>query len=171
MFKLGTYFGRTPGVFAAILAGLRDEPLNLILTIGRDLDPAAFGPQPASVHIERYIPQSLLLPSCAAVVSHCGSGTLYAALDHGLPLVNIPIAADQPENAARCAELGVGVTVGPDERTPEAIRAAVREVLAAPAYRRNAERVRDEMAALPGPEHAVVLLERLATEGRPIVSA
>jgi UDP:flavonoid glycosyltransferase YjiC (YdhE family) len=168
---LGTFFGRTPGVLAAILAGVRDEPLTLIATVGRDLDPADWGPQPENVHVERYIPQSLLLPACAAVVSHCGSGTMYAALDHGLPLVNIPIAADQPENAARCAALGVGVTIAPDERTPEAIRAAVREVLVNPAYRQNAERVRDEMASLPGPEYAVELLARLARDKQPIRTA
>lgn len=167
---LGTFFGRTPGVLAAILASARDEPLTLIATVGRDLDPADWGPQPENVRVERYIPQSLLLPACAAVVSHCGSGTMYAALDHGLPLVNIPIAADQPENAARCAALGVGVTVGLDERTPAAIRAAVREVLANPTYRANAERVRDEIATQPGPEHAAVLLERLAAERRPMVT-
>jgi hypothetical protein len=41
-------------------------------------------------------------------------------------------------------------------------------VLANPAYRRAAGRLRAEIAALPGPEHAVALLERLATEKRPI---
>jgi UDP:flavonoid glycosyltransferase YjiC (YdhE family) len=29
-------------------------------------------------------------------------------------------------------------------------------------YRDSAERIRDEIAALPGPEHAVTLLKRLA---------
>jgi UDP:flavonoid glycosyltransferase YjiC (YdhE family) len=41
-------------------------------------------------------------------------------------------------------------------------------VLADPSYRANAERVRDEIAALPGPEFAVALLERLAAEKQPI---
>ena len=35
----------------------------------------------------------------------------------------------------------------------------------------SAERVRDEMAALPGPERAVELLERLASEKQPILAA
>ena len=61
--------------------------------------------------------------------------------------------------------------VEPGDRTIEAIRSAVRAVLAGPTYRTNAERVRDEMAALPGPEHAVALLERLAREKQPILSA
>jgi UDP:flavonoid glycosyltransferase YjiC (YdhE family) len=44
-------------------------------------------------------------------------------------------------------------------------------VQADPAYRRNAERVRDAMAALPGMDHAVALLERLAREKQPLLRA
>ncbi len=167
---LGTVYNQ-PEVFRAFIAGLRDEAVTLIVTVGRDQDPADYGPQPGNVHIERYIPLSLLLPHCDVVVTNGGSGTLTAALGHGLPVVVVPIAADQPQNAARCASLGVGVTIGPEERTPTAIRAAVREVLADPTYRQNTERLRDEMVALPGPEYAVALLERLAVEKRPLLTA
>ena len=104
---MGTVFNRMPGVLEAILAGLRDEPLTLIVTTGRDRDPAEFGPQPAHVHIERYVPQSLLFPRCDLIVTHGGTGTVLTALDHGLPMVLIPIAADQPDNARRCEALGV----------------------------------------------------------------
>jgi UDP:flavonoid glycosyltransferase YjiC (YdhE family) len=46
------------------------------------------------------------------------------------------------------------------------VREAVSAVLQDPAYRTAAERVREEIRALPGPEHAVRLLERLVqTEG------
>jgi UDP:flavonoid glycosyltransferase YjiC (YdhE family) len=167
---LGTAVNQTPGIFPAILEGLGDAPINLILAVGRDADPGAFGQQPPNVHIERYIPQSLLFPHCDLVVSHGGSGTILTALSYGLPLVNIPIGSDQPENATRCTELGVGVTVPLAELSPEAIRRAVREVLSNPGYRARAERLRDEMAAMPGPEHAVALLERLAVERQPMTS-
>jgi len=167
---LGTVFNQ-PEVFRSFIAGLRDEAVTLIVTVGRDQDPADYGPQPENVHIERYIPLSLLLPHCDMVVTNGGSGTMTAALGAGLPVVVVPIAADQPENAARCASLGVGVTIGPEERTPTAIRAAVREVLANPTYRAAAGRLRDEIAALPGPEYAVALLERLAVEKRPLLTS
>lgn len=165
---LGTVFNsRTPGLFEAILDGLRQEPINLILTVGRDRDPDDFGPQPDNVHIERYVPQSLLLPHCDLVITHAGFSTVITALSCGLPLVAIPIDADQPVNAERCAALGVAQVIQSRQRTPDAIRDAVRTVLADPVYRRNAERIRDEMSALPGPEHAVTLLERLAHDKQP----
>jgi UDP:flavonoid glycosyltransferase YjiC (YdhE family) len=46
----------------------------------------------------------------------------------------------------------------------------VSTVLDDPAYRRNAERLRDEIAARPEPAYAVGLLERLAEEKRPLYS-
>jgi UDP:flavonoid glycosyltransferase YjiC (YdhE family) len=166
---LGTVMNRTTEILQAILDGLREEPVNLILTTGRDVDPAIFGAQPPHVHVERYIPQSLLFPHCDLVVAHGGSGTVRDALIHGLPMVIIPVSADQFTNAKRCAELGVGTVIAPDRRTPEAIREAAREVLRNASYRQNAERMRDEMQALPGLEHAVELLERLARERTPVI--
>ena len=41
------------------------------------------------------------------------------------------------------------------------MREAVSSVLENPTYRAAAERVRDEIRRLPGPDHAVRLLERL----------
>jgi MGT family glycosyltransferase len=161
-FTLGTVFNLESGdLFARVLAGLRDLPINVIATVGREIDPAEFDPQPANIRIERYIPQTVILPLCAAVVSHGGSGSVIGALAHGLPSVLIPMGADQPLNAARCAALGVGLALDAVAATPEAIRAAVATVLENPGYRAAAERLRDEIAALPGPEHAVRLLEQL----------
>jgi UDP:flavonoid glycosyltransferase YjiC (YdhE family) len=171
-FTLGTVFNIESGdLFARVLAGLRDLPINVIATVGREIDPEEFGPQPANVHIEQYISQLLILPHCSLVVSHGGSGSLIGALAHGLPSVLIPMGADQPLNAARCVELGVARALDAVEATPEAVREAVSAVLASPTYRRAAERIRDEIAALPGPEHALDLLERLAAEKRPLFAA
>ena len=170
---LGTEFSRGAeglATFRAMLGALRDEPVNLIVTVGRDNDPTDFGPQPAHVHLARFIPQSVLLPHCDLVVQQGGFSTVTGALNAGVPMVLIPIQADQPYNAACCAALGVGAVIEPGERSAEAIREAVRVVMDDRSYRQNAERLRDEMAALPGPEYAVALLERLARDKEPLIA-
>lgn len=164
-FTLGTIYNVESGdLFQRVLAGLRDLPIQVIVTVGRDIDPAELGPQPAHVRIERYVPQSEVLPHCDGVVSHGGSGSVTNALAHGLPMVLIPLGADQPLNAARCETLGVARVLDALTATPQQVREAVSRVLDDSAYGRAAERIRDEIAALSGPEHAIMLLERLAAE-------
>ncbi len=170
-FSLGTAFASSlRDVFARVIAGLRGLPINLIVTVGRRIDPADFGEMPANVHIERYISQSLILPRCDLVITHGGSGSVMGALAHGVPLAVIPLNADQPLNAERCAALGVGRVIGGEDITSAMARDAVEEMLANPEYRRNAGRLRDEIAALPGPARAMELLERLAAERRPLLN-
>lgn len=159
-----------PSVLQTIIAGLRDAPINLIVTLGRDKDPADFGPQPANVHIERYIPQSVLLPRCDLLVMHGGSNSLLAALDVGLPLVVVPLIADQFFNAHVTQSVGLGQVVPRDHLTPATVRAAVDTVLAEPRYRQTARRLQAEMHALPDQQHAVALVERVAAGHEPIPS-
>ncbi len=167
---LGTFDNNRTDILSSILEGLREEPINLVLTVGRNRDPLEFGPQPAHVHVERYIPHNLLLSYCDLVLCHGGSGTMMDALSLGLPMVLIPVAADQPENAQRCMEVGVARVLEPDQLTglPPAIRDATREVLADPHYRQAAQRLQREIEKLPGLEYPVTLLERLATERAPV---
>jgi UDP:flavonoid glycosyltransferase YjiC (YdhE family) len=159
--SLGTVFNTTPGVLEAIVSALADEPVNVIVAIGRDQDPSRFGPQPEHVRLEAYVPQPLLLGHCDAFITHAGFNSVKEALAAGVPLVAVPISADQPYSAERCADLGVARVLGADERVPDAIRDAVRDVLADPSYRANSLAFREEMMALPGQEEMVELLESL----------
>lgn len=166
----GTIRNRTT-FFDAVIAGVRDLDANLIVTRGRILDPAQFGPQPANVHLAGYISQALLLPHCSVVVNHGGFSSVLGALTCGVPLVILPDGADRSVNASRAAALGVAIVLDADQRTPAAIRSAVLSVLEDPRYRQRARAVQAEIESLPGPEHGVRLLERLVADRRPQVCA
>jgi MGT family glycosyltransferase len=166
-----TEANRIPGIYEAIIAGLSQEPIDLLVAVGQSRDPAEFGAQPPNVRIERHVSHAELLPQCDVVVNHGGYGTVMACLAAGVPMVVLPLQGDQPRNARRCADLGVGLVVGPDERSPESIRTAVRTVLADAAYKRNAVRIQEATQALPGMDHAVELLERLARDRQPLPSS
>lgn len=156
-----------PSVLQTIIAGLRDLPINLIVTIGRDRDPTDFGPQPPNVHIEHYLPQSLLLRQCDLMVMHGGSNSLLAALDVGLPMVVVPLIADQFFNAHVIQRMHLGHVVQRWQLTPASIRTAVEEALHNPAYRQNVGRLQAEMHALPDQTYAVELIEGAAADNQP----
>ena len=164
-----TNWSRTPGAFEALAGGVAGQPYDVILTVGRDRDPAEIDPHASNVVVERYIPHSLLLPHCDAVICHGGLGTTLATLMGGLPLVVMPLGADQFRNAERVRQIGAGIVIDPDERTPGRVREAVQAILDDSSYRENAERFREEVRALPGLDYAVELLERLARVRQPIL--
>ena len=162
---LGTVANHTPKVFETVLAGVADQPATVIVTVGPDRDPAELGPLLANVHVEAYLPQTLVFPSCDLVVCHGGSGTTLAALAAGLPLLLLPQEANQFWNAERVADLGVGQVLRSDQLTAEAVQQAVGQLLADPKPRATAQAIAADIAAMPGPDQAVATLERLVGAG------
>ena len=161
---LGTVFATESGdLFPRLLTGLGQLPVEVVVTVGRDIDPAEFGRQPEHVHVEQWIPQSLLLPHTDLVVSHGGSGTVIAALAHGLPQVVIAMGADQMHNADRVKALGVGRALHPVTTIPAEIRDTVAALLTDKGAKSAAQRMQREISALPGLDSALALLE---TEAR-----
>ncbi|HTJ73968.1 MAG TPA: glycosyltransferase [Acidimicrobiales bacterium] len=157
----GTVFNATGGPFANALAALAALDVDVIVTVGPRGDPGAVGPQPSNVRVERYLPQTALLPRCAAVVSHAGSGTVLACLGLGIPQLCLPQAADQFVNARQAAAVGAAMSLMPDEASPAAIVGAVTILLENPSIAHAAAEVAEEIAAMPGPDQVAADLEAL----------
>ncbi len=165
---LGTTFNQAPETFQAILDGLRNEAVNLIMTVGRSMDPAQFGPQPDHIKIERYIPQTLLLPRCDMIIFHGGYNSLLSALWQGLPMVVIPQGAgDNLPTEWRCSAVGLGILVEERPPKPETIRAAVNTILERHEYRIRAKEYQRELKNLPSLSEAVKRLESLVRTREP----
>lgn len=148
---LGTMSNTDTSIFRAILEGLADEPVNVVLTVGSNNDPAELGPLPPNARVEQFVAQAALLPHCAAVIHHAGSGTMLGALAHRLPQLAIPQGADNFVNARLLESAGAGRLIPPGEVTGERVRVDVRAILDDARYRANASRVGDEIARMPPP--------------------
>jgi UDP:flavonoid glycosyltransferase YjiC (YdhE family) len=148
-FTLGTVKNSDTADLAAGLAALEGYDGVVVATTGRRLDPDELGPVPANAVVAQFVPQAPLLERADLLVSHSGSGTVLGGLVHGVPQVALPRGTDQPQNATLLARAGAGVVVAPEDYAVPAIRAAVAEVTGEPAFRAAAERVRDEIAAMP----------------------
>jgi UDP:flavonoid glycosyltransferase YjiC (YdhE family) len=150
-----------PDLYRAAIDALADLPARVLVTVGRDRDPADLGPLPGNVRAERWVPQRRVMPHAAAMVCHGGFGTVRMALASGVPMVVLPLFADQPNNARRIAELGAGIAL---QRGPAGIAElaeAVAVVLDDSFYRAAAARVASEVRTLPPVDAAPYVLRGL----------
>lgn len=161
---MGTVFNKNVEVFSAMLDGLRQLDIDVVVTVGRDGDPVALGPQPGNVRVERFVPQSDILPTCSVVITHGGAGSTLGALAHGCPVLFIPQGADNFVNATAVARSGAGVVLE-NELTADIVHQAVGNLLDDRDARIAAAALRDELAAMPGPRGATATLAALA-QGR-----
>jgi rhamnosyltransferase subunit B len=117
---------------------------GLLVTRYPDQLPA---PLPDGIMHCSYIPFSQLLSRSAAFVHHGGIGTTAQALAAGVPQLVMPLAHDQPDNAARVVRLGVGRSLPPRRFKAPAVARVLDELLKSDTV---AERCREMARKLDG---------------------
>ena len=149
-----------PHLYRDAIDTLSELPVRVLVTIGRDRDPSELGPVPKQVHVARWVPQADVMPHAAAMICHGGSGTVTAGLAAGMPMVVVPLFADQPHNARRVADVGAGIALEPTDLVR--LSDAVRRLLADRSYRDRAALIADDTRRLPTVDTATKILSRLA---------
>lgn len=148
-----TYNRRAGSMFSTVIDALREEPVNVIATVGPDGDTKAFDPRPPHIRVEKFVPQVSLLPHCAAAICHAGAGTVLGAMAHGVPVLvlMLQVAADHYEVASQVEASGAGLSLSADDLSADAVRGKLNELLVNPRYRLAAQRIGEEMASMPTP--------------------
>jgi UDP:flavonoid glycosyltransferase YjiC (YdhE family) len=164
LMTLGTVFNDRSDLFRRFLRALGGEDLDVICTLGEGAEPPV--KVPANVRFEIYRPHSSILPGCQALLCHGGFNTVMGSLIAGVPLVCVPLGADQMHNARFCAAKGYGVSLDEERATPARIRAAVHRVLEEPSFLASVQAFRHEMASQPGLPAVVRRIERLVARRR-----
>jgi UDP:flavonoid glycosyltransferase YjiC (YdhE family) len=154
---LGTVSSSGP-LLANAIAGLAALDVQVLVTLGPKVDPASLGPLPSGVSVERFVPQTAVVPRTAVVVSHAGSGTFLCALGHGVPQLCLPQGADQFRNAEGGVRAGAALALAPDEASPDAIADAVKRLLVEETFRDRARVVADGIRTMPSPADVVTTL-------------
>ena len=149
-----------PGLYREAIDALSMLPVRVLVTVGRDRDPAELGATAPNVHAARWVPQVDVMPHAAAIVCHGGSGTVNMALAAGVPIVVVPLFADQPYNARRVEAVGAGLAPEPTDLAR--LADAVDAVLADRSYRESAAIIARETTALPTVDTATEVLRGLA---------
>lgn len=128
-----------PSITASSLRGLS----YLQATLAVDKSPHVF--KPAGSQNET---QELLLPVMQPSRDHGGLGLLQAAY-HGVPIVGIPMVADQPDNIVKAVARGFGIMFhrGKQGINGEELHDALLQILTEPRFKEAAAKISVRMRA------------------------
>ncbi|NP_001170969.2 UDP glucuronosyltransferase 5 family, polypeptide A4 precursor [Danio rerio] len=140
MMSLGAVFGQ-------LLSELNDEIAAAFAQLPQKVIWRYTGPRPANLGnnslIVNWLPQNDLLghPKTKLFVAHGGTNGLQEAIYHGVPIVGLPLAFDQPDNLSRMRAKGTAKIVDIATLDRAVFLEALKEVLHNPSYRENMQRL------------------------------
>ncbi|XP_019741072.1 UDP-glucuronosyltransferase 2C1-like [Hippocampus comes] len=122
-----------------IASGLAQIPQKVLWRYTGE-KPDTLGP---NTRLYDWIPQNDLLghPKTRAFITHGGTNGIYEAIYHGVPMVGIPMFADQPDNMVRMKAKGAAVTVDFNFMSSEDLSNAIKTVIEDKSYKENAMRL------------------------------
>jgi zeaxanthin glucosyltransferase len=169
--SMGTILNGQAEVFRTIATGVaKHKGVQLVLSIGDQLEPEQIGPVPSNAIIVKRAPQLELLKLASVCITHSGVNTVLESLAQGVPQVAIPVTFDQPGIAARIAYHKTGVVTSLDKLSSAHLSTLLGEVLSDATYRENACRIQKAIVKANGLSAAADLVEQslgVPTKTRP----
>jgi MGT family glycosyltransferase len=163
--SLGTLVNGVTTAYWKILEAVSEfTDMQVVLSVGKNLNPGDLGPIPSNTIVVRVAPQLELLKRSALCITHAGLNTVLEALAQGVPMVAIPIGYDQPGVAARIAYHGVGEFVEIGNLAASSLSQLIRRVTSNPTYRDKARWFQKVLADTRGLETAADIIERVFGE-------
>lgn len=133
-----------------------------LLLLGKNPPPANL---PPAILAWDYLPYARIFPRASLVVHQGGVGTTAQALRAARPMLVVPFAHDQFDNAARVTRLGVGRTLGRSRYRPRRVARVLAELLADERYAAAAIAASQRLRTEKGVETACHAIEQLLRTG------
>ncbi len=136
--SMGTVHNHNVDFYRTVMQALANEPVGVIMSVGRNIRIESLGPVPDNFLIENFVPQLEVLKRADVFITHGGMNSLNEALYFGVPVIVVPQQVEQAFNMRRLKKLGVAQPM-PKELTSQSIRQTVYSVLNNASYKKNAQ--------------------------------
>jgi hypothetical protein len=155
----------------SLMEAVADLDIEVVATLNA-VQLANLDSLPGNVRVADYLPLNQLLPTCSALIHHGGIGTFASAANYQVPQLvtdlDAPVSMKYPvatSTAAYVAGRGAGLTLD-IASSPDAMRKQLSLVLGEPSFQDGAERVYEDLLAMPSPVDLVPVVERLTVQNR-----
>jgi MGT family glycosyltransferase len=163
--SFGTVLTDTQKVFRMLSEACRNLDAQLVISLGGKGDISDYRDLPGNPIVVNYAPQSAVLERSALTFCHSGNNTVLESLDHGVPVLAVPICNDQPSVAARLVRCGAGEMLRREELTTARLRQVCGRLLTEPRYRERANYIRDSIERAGGESRAADIIESIIGSG------
>ncbi|XP_072604944.1 UDP-glucuronosyltransferase 2B31-like [Vulpes vulpes] len=137
VFSLGSMVNNMPEERANVIASALAQIPQKVLWRFDGKKPETLGP---NTRLYKWLPQNDLLghPKAKAFITHGGTNGIYEAIYHGIPMVGIPLFADQADNIVHMKAKGAAIRLDFSAMSSADLLNALRTVINAPSYKENA---------------------------------
>ncbi|XP_043762517.1 UDP-glucuronosyltransferase 2B4-like isoform X3 [Cervus elaphus] len=137
VFTLGSMISSMTEERANVIASALAQIPQKVLWRHDGKKPDTLGP---NTRLYKWIPQNDLLghPKTKAFITHGGTNGIYEAIYHGIPMVGLPLFADQPDNIERVKAKGAAVRLDLQTMSSRDLLNALKEVINNPSYKEKA---------------------------------
>lgn len=158
VFTLGSAAVYLPGNFyAESVKAAQQLGRRALLLLGKNPPPQNL---PSSILAWDYLPYARIFPHAAALVHQGGVGTTAQALRAGRPMLIVPFAHDQFDNAARIKRLGAGRMIRRERYRAKHVAAELERLLREPRHLAAATTARARIQTERGVDSACDAVER-----------
>ena len=155
--SMGTVNNDMLPLYRNCVEALKDTAYQVIISVGNQVLPEAFGKLPEHIQIFPRVDQIAVLQKADVFLTHCGMNSVSEALYFGVPLVMLPQTSEQKAVAARTEQLGAGLLLQSTDTA--SIQTAVEQVLQTSKYRNNAQIIANGFHGCSGAKGAADKIE------------
>ena len=156
---MGTVVKGSVNFFKKCIQAFETEDVTVILSVGKHFDIRKLGTIPKNFRVYQTVPQLSVLRQADVFVTHGGMNSVSEALFYGVPMVVIPCIADQPTNARRIEELGLGKYLEYGKINSNILRNTVLDVHADRGIKEKVAQMKVKMEKCPGNQGGVKYIQ------------
>jgi MGT family glycosyltransferase len=153
--SLGTVFNQAIDFYKLCFEAFGNTEQLVVMSVGNRTRMADLGDIPANFIVKPYVPQTEVLQYTKLFITHGGMNSTHEGLYFGVPLIVIPLSADQPIIARRVADIGAGMSLQMQGLTASQLREAVNHVSALSSFKKNAAAISETLQQSGGYRQAV----------------
>lgn len=153
--SLGTVMNRAIDFYKLCFKAFGNTDHTVVMSIGKQTQLGELGEIPQNFIVKNYVPQTEVLKYTKLFITHGGMNSTNEGLYYGVPLIVIPLSADQPIIAGQVATIEAGIQLQMQSLTANQLYDAADHVLNQPSFHKAVANISESFQKAGGYHQAV----------------